>query len=272
MNTNYSVLMSVYFKEKAEYLEESMNSIFNQTLKTNDFVLVCDGSLTDELDAVINKMQEKFGEVLHIVRLEKNRGLGVALNIGMNECKNEIIARMDSDDISMPNRCELELNVINNKNVDIVSGTLLEFEGNIDNILNSRQLPQNNEEIRKFAKSRCPFNHPCIMYKKSKVIEAGGYQDFHLMEDYYLWVRMIQCGSVGYNISTPILWMRSGRNMYKRRAGLKYAKSQNRLFKYMYKTKFISQIQYIKMITIRTIVSLMPNGLRTLFYKLFLRK
>lgn len=272
MNTNYSVLMSVYFKEKPEYLEESMNSIYNQTVKTNDFVLVCDGPLTDELNSVINKMQEKFGKVLHVVRLEKNGGLGNALNIGMKECKNEIIARMDSDDISMPTRCELELNIINNKDVDIVSGTLLEFDGNVDNILSSRQLPEENDEIIKFAKSRCPFNHPCVMYKKSKVIEAGEYQDFHFLEDYYLWIRMLQTGAVGYNISTPILWMRAGRDMYKRRAGIKYVKSQNKLLKYMYKSNFISLKQYVKMTIIRTTVSLMPNWGRAIFYKTFLRK
>lgn len=269
---NYSVLMSVYYKENPKFLKESMNSIFNQTVKTNDFVLVCDGPLTEELDKVIDEEQKKFGKILNVVSLPENKGLGNALKIGIEKCKNELIARMDSDDISMPDRCERELNIFLNNDVDIVSGTLLEFDINIDNIINSRILPENNEEIRKFAKGRCPFNHPCVMYKKNSVKKAGGYKDFYHLEDYFLWIRMLQNGSIGYNIQEPILWMRSGNNMYKRRSGIKYIMSQSKLLKYMYKTKFISLSQYLKMMIVRTVVSLMPNCLRMSFYNIFLRK
>ena len=271
--SDISILMSVYKSEKPAFLNRALQSVWDdQSLKPDKIVLVQDGPVGEELSEVLSQWKEKLGDNLCLLKNEINLGLTKSLVKGLSQISTKYVARMDSDDISMPNRCELELNIINKNNVDIVSGTLLEFDRNVDNILNSRQLPEENEEIIKFAKSRCPFNHPCVMYKKSKVIEAGEYQDFHFLEDYYLWIRMIQIGAIGYNISTPILWMRAGSDMYKRRAGIKYVKSQNRLFKYMYKTKFISLTQYIKMTLIRTIVSLMPNGFRTIFYKVFLRK
>ena len=109
MATPYSVLMSVYFKESPEYLRTSIESIRGQSASTNDFVVVCDGPLTSELDAVLEEEQEKFGSVLHVLRLEKNEGLGNALNKGLKLCKNELVARMDSDDISRPERCEKQI-------------------------------------------------------------------------------------------------------------------------------------------------------------------
>ena len=110
------------------------------------------------------------------------------------------------------------------------------------------------------------------MYKKSAVEEAGGYQDFYLLEDYYLWLRMIQNGAIGYNIQRPLLWMRAGSEMYKRRSGRKYAKSQRALFMYMKQTGFITKWQYFKNVLIRSIVSITPNGIRILLYKATVRK
>lgn len=268
----YSVLMSVYVKEKADHLRMAIDSIWNQTVKSNDFVLVCDGPLTDELNAVIEKMQHEHSE-LHVVRLEKNGGLGNALNTGIKECKNELVARMDSDDISRPERCEKQLAVFSTYlEVSIVSGIVEEFSTSTEVIEARRVLPEKQEEILTFAKKRNPFNHPCVMYKKSAVEEAGGYQDFYLLEDYFLWIRMLQKGIVGYNLQEPLLWMRAGSDMYKRRAGWKYAKSQKALFKYMKDSGFISTGQYVTSILTRSASSLMPNGLRERVYKKILRK
>lgn len=268
----YSVLMSVYVKEKADHLRMAIDSIWNQTVKSNDFVLVCDGPLTDELNAVIEKMQHEHSE-LHVVRLEKNGGLGNALNTGIKECKNELVARMDSDDISRPERCEKQLAVFSTYlEVSIVSGIVEEFSTSTEVIEARRVLPEKQEEILTFAKKRNPFNHPCVMYKKSAVEEAGGYQDFYLLEDYFLWIRMLQKGIVGYNLQEPLLWMRAGSEMYKRRAGWKYAKSQKALFKYMKDSGFISTGQYVTSILTRSASSLMPNGLRERVYKKILRK
>jgi len=273
MYQNYSVLMSVYVKENAEYFQKAIESIFAQTVLTDDFVLVCDGPLNIELNQVIAKMQRQYPEILHVIRLEKNMGLGNALNYGIKQCKNELIARMDSDDISRPDRCEKQLEIFkNHEEISIVSGTVEEFDSTPDNVTVQRVLPEKHNDIIKFAQKRNPFNHPCVMYKKSAVEVAGGYQDFYLLEDYYLWVRMLQSGSYGYNLQICLLWMRAGESMYKRRSGQKYAKAQRALFKYMYQSDFITKEQYRRNSIVRTISSLVPNFVRKSLYALLLRK
>ena len=268
----YSVLMSVYHKENPEYLRAAMNSIWEQTVKTDDFVLVCDGPLTPELDAVIAEMQEEHPE-LTVVRHAKNGGLGNALNEGMKHCKNDLVARMDSDDISRPDRCERQLAVFRDyPEVSIVSGVVEEFTQSTEKIDSRRVLPETHKEILDFARKRNPFNHPCVMYRKAAVEAAGGYKDFYLLEDYYLWIRMLQSDAIGYNIQEPLLWMRAGSDMYKRRSGVRYARSQRALFKYMRDTGWITTGQYIKSSAIRGASSLAPNFLREFVFKKVLRK
>ncbi|MGP1543714.1 MAG: glycosyltransferase [Candidatus Fimenecus sp.] len=269
----YSVLMSVYKKENADFFYSAIESIFNQSVPTNDFVLVCDGELTPELNAVIDKILIMHNDVFNVVRLEKNSGLGRALNIGIKYCKNELVARMDSDDISRKDRCEKQLEIFDKySEVDICSGTVEEFTVKKEDSNVKRILPEKHNDIMEFAKMRNPFNHPCVMYKKSAVEKAGGYLDFFLLEDYYLWIRMLQNGAIGYNIQEPILWMRAGAGMYKRRSGYKYIKSQIRLLEYMNESLFINKLQFIKGIVIRTISSLLPNVIRKMVFKTALRE
>lgn len=270
---NYSVLMSVYYKEHPDYLRQSMQSIYDQTVPTDDFVLVCDGPLTPELDAVIADMQLQFGPRLNVCRLLKNGGLGKALNFGIGQCKNDLVARMDSDDVSRPDRCERQLAVFqDHPEYSLVSGIVEEFSDTITNVSVRRIVPENQDDIIAFAKKRNPFNHPCIMYKKSDVEAAGGYQDFYLLEDYYLWIRMLQQGFIGYNLQEPLLWMRAGSDMYKRRGGWKYVQSQRNLFKYMAQTGFITGSQYQIQSAIRLIGAVVPNWLRAFLFKQILRK
>lgn len=192
---NYSVLMSVYYKENSEYLKQAIESIQAQTFPTDDFVLVCDGPLNQELDSVIKKKQQEMKNILNVVRLKKNAGLGNALNKGIQQCKNELVARMDSDDISYPDRCEKQLMVFNTyPEISVCSGIVEEFATNPKVVESRRVPPETQEEIREFAKVRNPFNHPCVMYKKPDVEAVGSYKDFYLLEDYYLWVRMIMAG------------------------------------------------------------------------------
>ena len=270
---SYSVLMSVYYKERPEYLMSSMQSIYNQTVPADDFVLVCDGPLNSELDSVIGQMQSLFEDRLQIVRLKENGGLGNALNEGMKKCRFSLIARMDSDDISRPDRCEKQLKIFeNNPNIDIVSGVIEEFADDPNQIIGRRVPPEYNKEIIQYARKRNPFNHPCVMYRKESVEAAGGYQDFYLLEDYFLWIRMILNHSQGYNIQEPLLWMRTGNGMYKRRSGWKYVLSQKRLFQYMRKQGLISARIYYRTVIIRAIGSLIPNAVRVFLYNRLLRK
>mgnify|MGYP001630067702 FL=1 len=268
----YSVLMSVYHKERSEYLKQAIESIQVQSLSTNDFVLVCDGPLNDELDAVIQTKQLEMGENLNVVRLAKNGGLGNALNEGIKHCKNELVARMDSDDIAYPDRCEKQIAVFNtHSEVSICSGIVEEFTTDPNTADTRRVPPETNAEIIEFAKKRNPFNHPCVMYKKSAVKAVGSYQDFYLLEDYYLWLRMLMAGYQGYNIQEPLLHMRAGSDMYLRRAGWKYAKTQAKLFKFMKQQGFIGNGQYIKSCVIRSGSALAPNWLRKFMFERVLR-
>lgn len=273
MRQSYSVLMSVYYREKPEYLEQSMRSIYNQTIPTDDFVLVCDGALTKDLDAVIAKMQGLFQERLQVVRLKRNSGLGKALNIGLQHCQHELVARMDSDDISRINRCEKELAIFEQMpQVSIVSGFVEEFDGDIAHVQSQRIVPEQQNSILHFAKKRNPFNHPCVMYRKSAVEAVGSYQDFYLLEDYHLWLRMLKAGFQGYNLQEPLLWMRAGKGMYKRRGGWKYVKAQRQLLKFMRREKMISAGEYAFVLLGRMGVAMMPNKLRSLIFEAVLRK
>lgn len=268
----YSVLMSVYYKEKPKYLKQAIESIQGQTFPTDDFVLVCDGPLNAGLDAVITAKQQEMESALHVVRLAKNGGLGNALNEGMKHCKNELVARMDSDDISCPDRCKKQIAVFNmHPEISICSGIVEEFT--VDpGIVDARRVPpETNVEIVEFAKKRNPFNHPCVMYKKSAVEAVGSYQDFYLLEDYYLWLRMLMAGYQGYNIQEPLLHMRAGADLYLRRAGWRYAKTQAKLFKFMKQQGFIGNGQYIKNCVIRSGSSLAPNWLRKFMFERVLR-
>lgn len=273
MESNYSVLMSVYYKEHPEYLRQSMQSIYDQTIPTDDFVLVCDGPLTPALDTVITDMQKIFGFRLQVVRLLKNGGLGNALNVGMQQCKNNLVARMDSDDISRSDRCERQLAVFrDHPEFSLVSGIIEEFSDTIDHVTVRRIVPEQQADILAFAKKRNPFNHPCIMYKKSDVEAAGGYQDFYLLEDYYLWIRMLQHGFIGYNLQEPLLWMRAGSDMYKRRGGWKYFLSQRKLLCYMHQSEFITYGQYLMGTFIRLGVAMAPNNFRSFIFNNILRR
>lgn len=277
MNTNkykeYSVLMSVYYKEKPDYLKQAIESIQHQTFPTTDFVLVCDGPLSSDLNLVIKSKQQEMGNIMRVVRLPQNEGLGKALNIGIKYCKNELIARMDSDDISYINRCEKQVLAFNtHPNISLCSGIVEEFEDEPNNVKSRRVLPETNKEIIAFAKKRNPFNHPCVMYKKSAVESVHSYQSFYLLEDYYLWIRMLLAGYQGYNFQEPLLYMRAGENMYLRRSGWKYAKSQECLFRFMKDHNFITTQQYIKSCLIRFASSLAPNWMRIFMFKKILRK
>lgn len=269
---SYSVLMSVYHKENALWFKESIDSILNQTIPTDDFVIICDGPLTPDLDAVLENIKHSHQEILHVVRLEKNQGLGNALRIGIKECKNEIILRMDSDDYSYPTRAEVELELLNS-GCDLVGSAISEFEGDHKlGVTGYKTVPQEHEKIVKFSKKRNPFNHPTVAFRKSVVERAGGYLDFPLTEDYYLWIRMIQSGARCANSGQVLLAMRAGASMRNRRTGRFLLKWQYRLRKYMLKTKYVNIFQFCSSVTKQTIFILMPASFKRLAYKVFLRK
>lgn len=266
----YSVLMSLYKKEKPEYLRLAVDSMLNQTIKPDEIVLVEDGPLTDELYAVL----DEYGDKLTRVRNEKNLGLGLALNVGLKACRNELVARMDTDDISKPERCEKQLRYFEqHPETDIVGGDIAEFIGDESNIVGKRMVPQTNAEIREYMKKRCAFNHMSVMYKKTAVEAAGGYQDWFWNEDYYLWIRMWLNGAAFGNTGTVLVNVRTGEEMYQRRGGKKYFKSEKGLQDYMLEHRMIGFGTYAMNVSKRFIVQeMLPSSVRGWVFRQFARK
>lgn len=269
---NYSVLMSVYHGEKAEYLRLSTNSILSQTIPTNDFVLMCDGPLTEELDAVIEDLLREHSDVIRVIRLEENRGLADALNTGMQYCKNELIARMDSDDIAVANRCELLLlKFQENPDLAIVGGAIDEFEDTPANIVSHKSMPETHEEIVEYARSRNPFNHPTVMYKKSAVLEVGGYPRQMYHEDYALWAKMLLNGAKGYNLPDTLCFMRVDGGLYNRRGGWDYLKMAIKLRWHLYRSGLYTFRSFFVVSFGLIVICLLPLPARKAVYRLILR-
>ena len=269
----FSVLISIYAQENVEHLNLALNSLIRQTIKPDQIVLVKDGELTNELNELITSYVGISPETFTIVSLEENRGLGVALNEGMVHCRNELIARMDGDDICHEKRFEKQLLLFEkNPILDIVGSNIVEFDGSVENILSKRKMPLSDDEIKRFAKKRNPFNHVSVMYKKASVIDAGGYLDFLGFEDYYLWVRMILNEAICQNIDDNLVYVRTGSKMFKRRGGWIYAKKELKLLKTFHELAFLNKIEYLTNFGMRFIVRIAPNFLRKWIYLNFARK
>lgn len=272
--TKFSVLLSVYYKEKPKFFDNALESIYNQTVKADEWVIVKDGAIPDELQDVIDKFKQYEDVSIKEVTLEENNGLGIALSMGIPECSNELIARMDTDDIAVPNRFELQLAAFEkNPELDICGGQIIEFEDNPEKPIAERKVPLIHDEIVEYQKLRCSFNHMTVMYKKSKVLEAGNYQDCPLMEDDWLWVRMILAGAKCVNIDEYLCKVRTNRDMIARRGGLKYYNKYKAARKRILDRGFISKRQYRKTNRIQWLVCVMPKWLRKfVFFKLLHKK
>ena len=267
----FSVLLSIYYKESPEFLQECFNSILSQTLQPNEIILVKDGPINNELDSVITEYASLM-PMLKIIPLTENQGLGKALNEGLKHCSHDIVARMDTDDICKPDRFEKQISIFKtNNDIDIVSAWIEEFEENTSNILSVRKLPETHSEIYAYGKKRCPINHPVVMFKKKAVLAAGGYMHLPLFEDYYLWIRMLVNGAKFYNIQESLLYFRTSEAMFMRRGGLKYALTEVSFLWKMHEIGYVNFFSTIKSILIRFTVRLMPNSVRSLIYKKLLR-
>lgn len=271
-NAKYSVLMSVYKNEMAQNLTESIESMLKQTILPSEIILVKDGPLTEELEKVISKY--KNSKLFKIIELKTNVGLGEALNRGLKECENDFVARMDTDDISEPSRCEKQLVELNKtQEISVIGTSVVEFIGCSDNIVAYKDVEQNHEHILKTMKYRNPINHPTVMFRKKDVEEAGNYKDWLLNEDYYLWIRMAQMGFLFRNIKEPLVKMRITNNTYQRRGGWNYFIAQKKLYDYMLKGNFINIGEYFYNNSLRFFIRvLIPNSWRKKLYMKFLRK
>ena len=259
----YSVLMAVYHKDNPEDFERACLSMLQQTISPNEFVLVCDGPLGEDLDKKIAKLAERYSNIMHIVRIPKNMGLGNALKCGVLHCKNELIARMDADDISSPNRCEKQLHVFSKNSKLAIIGTQVDEVTDRGTVL-KHIVPEEHSCISQYAKNRNPFCHPSVMFVRNAVLESGNYRDVKLFEDYDLWIRMLRLGHKGYNIQESLVKMNVDRDFYKRRGGIRYVKA---IFAFN-KIKRHHGVPCSMFNTIsRIIVALIPSILREKLYQ-----
>jgi glycosyltransferase involved in cell wall biosynthesis len=269
----YSVLMSLYKKEKPKYLKQSIDSMLNQTILPDEIVIVKDGPLTDELEEVLNSYIARYLDLFNIVVSERNLGLGLALNLGIINCRNELVARMDTDDISLPDRCEKQLRAFEQNNELVIVGTMVdEFYNNPNEIISSRVVPTTHNAIYEFAKRRSPFNHPTVMYKKSKVIECGGYSDLRRNQDVDLFGRMLFAGVKAANIGESLLLFRSNNALSKRRRSWENTRSYIFTIYNLWKLGYSGLSDYLIVAIGQTVMFLCPLTVQNWLYKKFLRK
>jgi len=270
--SDISVLISVYFKEDAKYLESALTSIEAQTFNVKEIVLVKDGPLTLELDDVIAQQKETSEIPYIVVELSANVGLGVALNEGLKHCENEWVARMDSDDIALPDRFEKQFSYIEkNSDVDIVGSWICEFDEDSNMCEKERKVPELHADIVKFARHRNPLNHMTVIFRKNAVLDAGGYLPVNGFEDYYLWMRMLMKGKRFANVQEVLLKARTGQGMIRRRQGWQYAKDEVALEKSAYRLGFWSRLDLIRNLFTRVLPRLLPVFIVEKLYNL-LRK
>lgn len=269
----YSVLMSVYEKELPEYLSESMQSMFNQTVPTDDFVLICDGPLNVGLNAVIAYFFAQYPDVLQIIRLENNIGLGLALNTGLARCKNELVARMDSDDVAFPDRCKKQLALFERDgSLDMVGGWIEEFSIDSAASFSMRKVPETNDAIVAFARIRCPFNHPTVMFKRDRVLSLGGYKDIPLCEDYDLWVRMLIARYRTTNLQEPLVWMRTSQEMLQRRKKHSVHQARKSIKRQLLERGMMSKSKYLFSMMLDTAIAYAPLGMMSWATRKLLRQ
>ncbi len=272
---DFSICTSVYKNDSPHYLKEALDSLLvYQTIKPSQIILVQDGPISQDLSFFLEEYKERFGDIINILCLEKNAGLGNALKIGVENAKYDIIARMDSDDICSPDRFEKQLAYLEeHPECDIVGGQITEFIDNPDNVVGKRVVPCGNDAIYNFMRSRCALNHPTVMFRKKAVLDAGNYQDWFWNEDYYMWIRMMERGCVFANLPDVLVNMRSGPEQYGRRGGKKYFDSEIGIKKLMLQKGMITPKEYLINYIERFVIQLMlPNKLRGWVYRTFARR
>ncbi|NVK72537.1 MAG: glycosyltransferase [Oceanospirillaceae bacterium] len=268
----FSVLLSVYKNEKSENLKDALESIsIKQSIQPNEIILVKDGSLTPELEDMLSRLNKRIN-YLKVFGYEENQGLGFALNFGLKRCTNELVFRMDTDDIACPNRFETQLKCFaKNAEISFLGTKIEEFNKTPGDLKKFRNVPLTFEEIQKNKFKRNPFNHMTVLFKKSIIEEVGGYKEMSGYEDYYLWIRLLKQFK-GMNIDEPLVFARIGNDMIKRRHGLEFLKKE---FQFQYRLLFenhISLVNFCKNLIIRCLPRILPIYILKIIYLKVLRK
>lgn len=268
----FSVLMSIWRGGSAQYLDESLASIANSTVLPTEIILVKDGLLNTDLNKTITKWQLRLGRCFNVISIKKHRGLGAALRIGSYHVTTHWIARMDADDICLPNRFEKQLNtLVRQPELAVLGGQVDEFITDPLHALHQRNVPTTMNNIIKFNKLRCPFNHPTVIINKEALMDVGGYQSFGSWEDYYLWERILAAGYRVKNLSDVLVHMRVSEDLYERRGQMSNVPYIVKLQKYMYQHNLINKRELAATTVIKIINACAPVSLRKWVYQHYLR-
>lgn len=267
--------MSIYYRENEKFLKESLNSICHQKKLPKQVVLVLDGipahSLLVVVDSFTNYCDKNDIEVT-IIRHKSVKGLGISLEEGLKKCRFKYTVRADSDDISLPNRVEREINFLQNNQEYIVVGTnITEFTNDINNPLDQKKVPEKYDQIRYYAKHRNPMNHMSVVFKTKEIISIGGYEDLLGFEDYFLWIKAINSGFKMYNIQESLVFARINENFFNRRSGFSYFKNEIRFQFRIFRNGYVNFLSLIFNLLSRSLVRMLPKRLVGLIY-LKLRK
>lgn len=271
----YSVLMSVYKKENPVFLKTALESIYeNQTKKPDEIVIVFDGELTDKLYDVLDKFRLGKEEIVKYYPQEINRGLGEALRIGAEKCTGDYIFRMDTDDISIPKRFEMQSAYMeNHPETDVLGGAIAEFEQTPEEEnLRRRVCPENHDDIVKMSKRRNPMNHMTVCIKRTALEDSGGYRKMPLMEDYYLWARMLAHGKKFRNIQEPLVYARVGNGFDGRRASKEQITSRKAIMKVMLKHSMVTKPEAFFNVACMCAGVYCPASVRKFAYEKILRR
>lgn len=270
----FSVLMSIYEKENPKFFEQSLDSVLvKQTLIPDEVVIIQDGKIGKELSSIIKKFKSKFPKIIKVVPFEENRGLGFALQDGVKKCSNELICRMDTDDICDKNRFKKQISYMTkHKDISLCGGSIEEFDKKINDLKRLKTMPNSHDEIIKYSRKRNPFNHMTVCFKKSDILEVGNYQSLQYLEDHYLWIRLLASGKKTANLKDVLVYARIGNGFIKRRGSKKYIKGWKFLQSYMYEHNMINKIdQYSNNAAIYAFVY-MPDSVRDFLYRKVLRE
>lgn len=267
----FSVLISIYRTERPVILERCLRSIWDdQLVKPSQIVLVIDGPVHTDLLRVIECFKARLVSIVDVIQLKQNKGLGEALAVGLKHVRYDLVARMDTDDVSLPNRFQAQLDfMLQNEGVHVLGSHVEEFNSDPMEITGTRRVPLYHADIVKTAKYRNPMNHPSVMYRKSRVIDSGGPLKFVGFDDYFLWVRMIQNGAEFRNLDSVLVRLQAGPNLLLRRSGLKYAKMELNFQRTILRLGFIGNQRFIFNLMSRFAVRLLPNAILFVLYKRF---
>ena len=266
----FSVLMSVYAKENPAYLWEAVESVFRQTMVPDEVLIMEDGPLTDALEETMIELKARHPQIV-TWQFPQNVKLGRSLAKGVELCSQELIARMDTDDIAVEDRFRMQYEyMMAHPQIRVCGGWLQEFN-DTHTYTRVKQMPETEEEIRNYGKYRNPLNHMTVMFRRSAVLEAGNYRNFPLLEDYELWSRMLAAGSGFYNMQKVLVHMRTNEDMYGRRGGLTYFRQYRALRKEQKELGLLSRKEYVMALILTAGMTLQPTFLRKYMYRRLLR-